>query len=525
MVIDANVFYDLHSRDTLESEDSKALLADWVQASIELVVTKELRNEIENASDEAQRRVSRAEATHYTTLPADDEAFQRLCSELRPRFPEAVTLRDEADLRQVSYAIVGGAPFFVTRDGTLIERCEPLYRSHGLTALHPAELINQLDAVEREGDYRPARIEGSRLTNALLKATELDQIVEVFKLPDERVSDFSKTLLHGLSQPKNFDVQVISDYANAPVVLGVMDRTIPNELSVPVLRRTKHSLGATMIRNFLRACLDSAATEGRLAVTVSEKGLSGGDTEILREFGFVCCGEVWAKLALRALGDLHHIADIISNLVVAPHLDSVKRAASDGIATALTLHEPGAAAAIERQLWPAKVIGCEVPTFIVSIRPEWAQHFFDVELGSQLLLGLRDDLHLGVEGVYYRSSENNNLSAPARILWYVSKGEGDGSMSIKACSQLEEVIVGKPKDLFRRFQRLGIYEWRDVFSAAKNDISNDIVAFRFRMTERFKVPVDIMTLEPLDIRGPFMSPRRISEAHFAAIYKVGCALT
>ena len=170
VVIDANVFYDLHSRDTSESEDSKALLADWVQASIELVVTKELRNEIENGPDEAQRRISRAEATHYTTLPADDEAFQKLCAELRPRFPEAVTLRDEADLRQITYAIVGGAPFFVTRDGTLIERCESLYRSHGLTVLHPAELINQLDAVEREEDYRPARIEGSRLTNTLLKA-------------------------------------------------------------------------------------------------------------------------------------------------------------------------------------------------------------------------------------------------------------------------------------------------------------------------------------------------------------------
>ena len=32
-------------------------------------------------------------------------------------------------------------------------------------------------------------------------------------------------------------------------------------------------------------------------------------------------------------------------------------------------------------------------------------------------------------------------------------------MTIKACSQLEEVVIGKPKELFRRFQRLGIYEW------------------------------------------------------------------
>jgi GNAT superfamily N-acetyltransferase/predicted nucleic acid-binding protein len=218
VVIDANVFYDLHFRETRESEDSKALLADWVQASIELVVTKELRNEIENAPNDRERRIGRVEATHYTTLNADDEAFQKFCAELRPYFPEAVTLRDEADLRQISYAIVGGAPFFVTRDSILIERCEPLYRNHGLRVLHPAELINQLDAIEREADYRPARIEGSRLTNTLVKADAIGHIVEIFRLPEERANDFSKTLLHGLSRPKTCDVQLISDCADAAVV-------------------------------------------------------------------------------------------------------------------------------------------------------------------------------------------------------------------------------------------------------------------------------------------------------------------
>jgi hypothetical protein len=133
--------------------------------------------------------------------------------------------------------------------------------------------------------------------------------------------------------------------------------------------------------------------------------------------------------------------------------------------------------------------------------------------------------HLGVEGVYYRSAENNNLTVPGRILWYVSKDTGDGSMSIKACSQLEEVVVGKPKELFRRFQRLGVYEWRDVYKAAGRDITTDIVAFRFRMTERFKKAVGMDTLEALGIRGPFMSPRKISDSQFASIYTKGYAVT
>jgi len=525
VVIDANVFYDLHTRETPESEDSKALLADWVQASIELVVTKELRNEIAKGENEERRRVNRAEATRYATLAADDSVFQKLCAELRPRFPDSVTLRDEADLRQVAYAIAGSAPFLVTRDQTLVERCESLYGSHGLMVLHPAELINHLDSVEREGDYRPARIEGSRLKNALLKAETLDAVVVDFKVPDERKGDFKKVLLHCLSQPKTMDVQVITDYSNAHVAFGVMDRLRQHILNVPVLRHGRHPMAATMLRNFLRACLAAAAAEGRGVVTVTETRLADADKDVLSEFGFTPCGDVWVKIALQAIGDLEVVRKTVTNLKLDANLELAKSTALNAISTATALREASAFAAIERQLWPAKIIEAGIPTFIVSILPQWAQHFFDADLGSQLLFGLREDLHLGVEGVYYRSTENNNLTVPGRVLWYVSKGSGDGSMTIKACSQLEEIVVGKPKELFRRFQRLGVYEWRDVYEAAGNDISTDIVAFRFRMTERFKIPVGMDTLATLGIRGPFMSPRKISDSQFVSIYTKGYALT
>lgn len=525
VVVDANVFFDLHGRDTPESEVSKALLADWVQASIELVVTKELSNEIANGPDEETRRRSRAALTGYAKLKADDAAFQQLCGELQPHLPESVTLRDEADLRQVAYAIVGGAPFFVTRDQTLIDRCETLYARHGLTVLHPSELINHLDAVERESDYRPARIEGSRLKNTLLKADALDAIVGTFKAADERENDFRKQLLHHLSQPRTAEAQVITDQANAHVLLGITQRDKPSVLAVPVLRPAKHAMASTMLRNFLRAALAAAPVEGRNVVTVLEPRLAPEHREVLREFGFIPCGDVWAKIALRASGNLAEIRRAVESLAVDAVYDAARAAALTAIAAADGLLQPQAVAAIERQLWPAKVTETDVSTFIVSIRPQWAQHFFDAELGSQLLFGLREDLHLGVEGAYYRSARNNNLTVPGRILWYVSQGDGLGSMTIKACSQLEEVVVGKPKDLFRRFQRLGVYQWQDVYAAADHNVTNDVAAFRFRMTERFAKPVGMDTLEALGIRGPFMSPRQISDAQFMAIYKHGCGLT
>ncbi len=521
VVIDANVFFDLHTRDTPESDDSKALLADWVQASIELVVTKELRNEISKGDSEECRRQNRADATRYVTLLADDVEFQKLCHELRPRFPESTTLRDDADLRQIAHAIAGGAPFLVTRDEALAERSEPLYRSHGLKVMHPAELISHLDSVEREGDYRPARIEGSRLKSARLHHDMLDSSVQNFKMPDEREGDFRKVLLHSLSQPKDIDVQAVTDQSVAGVLLGAMDRRQSGSLNVPLLRRGKHAMAPTMMRNFLRACLSAAADEGRNVVTVSESRVAETEKNILSEFGFTACEGTWVKIALRAAGSADVVRDAVAALRLDSGLEAARLNALNAIAAATALREPAAFAAVERQLWPAKLIEPGLPTFIVPIQPRWAQHFFDAELGSQLLFGLREELHLGVEGVYYRSAENNNLTVPGRVLWYVSKGSGDGSMTIKACSQLEEVVVGKPKELFRRFQRLGIYEWRDVYATAGNDVSTDIAAFRFRMTERFKTPVDLDHLESLGIRGPFMSPRKISGTQFACIYAKG----
>ena len=228
---------------------------------------------------------------------------------------------------------------------------------------------------------------------------------------------------------------------------------------------------------------------------------------------------------LKSVGDINELKTNIMNLTVGQDFAATIDDAQACLDTSVVNLDVADACEIERRFWPAKLVGVEVPTFIVAIRPKWAQHFFDADLGSQLLFGLREDLHLGVEGVYYRSAENNNLAAPGRILWYVSKGDGIGSMCIKAYSQLEEVIIGKPKDLFRRFQRLGIYEWNDVYAVANNDTDRNIVAFRFRMTERFKTPVDMKFLESIDIRGPFMSPRKITDTQFACIYSKGTTLT
>lgn len=526
VVIDANVFFDLQGRESGDSEDSKALWADWVQSSIELFVTKEIHNEIDRACDSAQRARSKAAITRFSVLNSDDCAFQAICEELRPHFPESAVLRDESDLRQIAYAIAGKAVYFVTRDQQLVERCESLYDRHGLKVLHPAELISQLDVIECESKYRPAQIAGSHLQSKAVKACDQDVIVDAFRdKSKERTASFRKVVLHCLSRPREIDARIVADRDQRPIIFGVIERVKNDQLAIPVLRAADHPLAPTLVRNFLRSALEEACRTNRTLIRVTESG--GGDVvdNALAECGFAKLSGVWTKIAIRLVGGCHLLHETVT-AAASLHADQ-SLAAAFAIPKDIseTLRTAEATAAIEFRFWPAKILGAGLPTFIIPIRSEWAEHFFDDDLASQYLFGLKDELLLGIEGAYYCSAKNSHLTAPARILWYVSKGSnGEGSMSIKACSRLEELIIGKPKELFKRFQRLGVYKWKDVFHAAKNNLDADILAFRFSMTERFLQPIDLHQLEKLGLRGPFLSPRSINDDHFSSIYSHGCAL-
>jgi hypothetical protein len=104
--------------------------------------------------------------------------------------------------------------------------------------------------------------------------------------------------------------------------------------------------------------------------------------------------------------------------------------------------------------------------------------------------------------------------------------QGDGA--VRACSRLEEVILGLPKDLFRRFRRFGIYEWRHVLETAKEDINQPIMVLRFSNTELFTRGVSLGELRGLYTEtGRHVSvqgPSRVSAQLFAQIYQRGKGL-
>ncbi len=181
---------------------------------------------------------------------------------------------------------------------------------------------------------------------------------------------------------------------------------------------------------------------------------------------------------------------------------------------------------IENYLWPIKIVDIDIPCFIVPVQPRWAMHLFEERLAGQTLLGATPEIALADENVYYRARRPRVLSAPGRILWYVSfDSRYRGSKHIRACSKVDEVSIDKPKALFKRYRRLGIYEWKHVYETAKEDINQEIMGIAFSGTELLKNPVAWSDLQIIleayqGRRSPIQSPVQISRDAFVKIYKL-----
>lgn len=181
------------------------------------------------------------------------------------------------------------------------------------------------------------------------------------------------------------------------------------------------------------------------------------------------------------------------------------------------------AAAIERSCWPKKVSGAGLPTYLVAIQPVFAEKHFDSRLAEQTLLHRELGRGLSREHVYYRAPNPGSfITAPARILWYVSGGRpGHPDGELRAVSHLAEVVIDSPTVLCRRFERLGAWTYEQVCEAA--DRKGHVMALRIVDTELFDDPLDLEALRSAcseigtTFRPPF-SPIKVDESVFELLY-------
>jgi predicted nucleic acid-binding protein/GNAT superfamily N-acetyltransferase len=535
--IDANVLYRLQdatpddSEAKTLSEEAKALQEDWLSDDISLLLTDETLNEIQRNDDPDERARRLAFAQQYERVVTEIEDVQAAECKLAEVFPPTPSESTSSDIKQLSHAVAGGAHFFITQDEDIRKRSDLIHAEFGTRILSPGELIGHIDEVLREAEYQPNRLAGSCVLTSKMRSEHIPSLFSYFGYPhlQERKRQLQSRLRSYVAQPDKYECLVSWQQDGSPLSLIVYERTNPNELLVPLLRITRSPLSATVTRQLVAQAVLVSASEGRSVTHLAQSNCEGELEQALLEIGFTQVNDGWVKINLSGacrVADLaRHLAQIGEH---SPSIRDVCKEFTDALSKAIEAGDTVTLAEIERRLWPAKIADADIPSFVVSIRPVWAQHLFDEELARQTLWGARADLAFSHENVYYRSKRNSRkIRGPGRVLWYVTYDRHHlGSKHIRAVSHLEEVVAGKPKDLFTQFKRLGIYQWNDLMRITEGDPGQEIMALRFSNTELFRSPVSLDDLRRIlretENKTPVLqSPQPVSPQSFARIYKMG----
>lgn len=528
-VIDANVFYDLQDEPNPENEESKSLLADWLQDSLSLCITDEIFNEIHRHDCANERRRRRSFVEKFTKLHSNHEKVEEVKGCIRKMFPSKLTDSDKSDLQQLAKAISADAQFFVTQDKALLDLEDEVYKEFKLTIIRPCNLIIRLDELIREIEYHPNRLAGSNIQIKLATADQEPLIIKVFQNFSQRESksDLQHQLHSYLANPRKFEVWLVvaSDQLSA---LIVYDKQTPKTLTIPLFRITQNSISITLARYLVCKTILDSLRLNRLSVNIMDKYLSDALVNALLENSFLNHDGKWKKFNLsvnESAGELANRLEVLSTEY--PKDTAILNSLSKRIIDANSSKDFAALLQIENSLRPAKIIDIEIPTFIIPIKSFWAAELFDEKLSNQTLFASRPELILSSENVYYRAKRPSILSAPARVLWYVSQAKGySGTMHVRAYSRISEVLIGKPKALFSKFRRLGVYQWKNILELANNNVETEIMAVKFDSTELFDNPLHLDDLKRIIYETEsrnlcLQSPVRISNESFIKIYRQG----
>ncbi|MDX2152747.1 MAG: GNAT family N-acetyltransferase [Bryobacteraceae bacterium] len=509
VVVDCNVFRDLHDTSTERNKEAPFLAADWVAAQVELCSVGELQVELNRIALTELREALLRHAQRYRSLAYNtarsDAVFSELMALLGHSAPNS---KQASDMRHVAMSAAADADVFLTRDEELLGRAPEIEERYGLQVMRPVELISRLNEAEQAALYQPSRFASTDIQKIRPKPEHAPALAEALHVPSQHETrdQFAAKLRHLLCDVESEVSAAVAD--GVPLFL-VAHRQVQARREIMALRCTRTALATTALRHALLLATTEVARRGGGIIVVSESLLSDEVQSVLHELGFRLGTKGWQKITLRALGDISAISQV---LVQAGHPP---------------LSPNATAKEIEAQYWPAKIIGADVDTWSVPIRSTWATALFETSFADEQLFRPKRELILSRENVYYSAAIQSGMEgATGRLLWYVSTKDPHqaGAKTIRACSRLLEVRRGSAKSVFNAYRRLGVYEWEHIREMVAGDPTKEILALRFADTELFERPFPGEQASALGIRNNFTSPVKVPESAFTAIYRHGMKL-
>lgn len=528
--LDTNILIDLQvDPSEPKHEESKAILADWLDDSIEYVVTDEVFAEIDRHPDANVRQTRRRYAYRFFCLTdTDRELTRELTRQLANAIGPGESDQDRSDRRHLVLSTLGGASFFITKDAGLLAAASDIEMSIGLNVTRPADFIARTHADLTEQSFAPIRLSGSTLGMRPYADADVEDLVRTFQAFErrERKSDLLGILRNALARPRHSDGQIVTDQ-DARLQGFLLLRLVDGETRIELLRTTSGRLSAVLARHLVWLAVQRARQQGCAVIRLTDRHVPPATEGVLGVLGFRPAAEGMAKV--NGLG-------VVSTRSLADHLRTVDPGFTDptwleetvGVLEREQSELPSQFALVsERLMWPAKLLDTALPSFIVPIQPEWAMQLFHARLAGESLFGSDPRLMLRLNNVYYRSSRPRRIEAPARILWYVTTSrERPSTRCVAATSLVEEVVCGPATEIFSRFKRYGVFEWTHVRELANDDPHGIVEAFRFGHTEPFERPVDLARIRELagrvGVQPPVLqSPLKIPTDLFSAIYREG----
>lgn len=534
-VIDTNIFLDLTEENPdRNTEDSKVLASDSLYTDTEFLLASEIYNDINRISSNQERSRRREKIGLYKVIAPSREKVNKVRSQLRKYFPSTLTPQDNSDLMHLATAIANDCHCFITRDSELLKLDPKIYNQFGIPILRPSDFMIYIDELLQASKYQPSRLSNTSIQVNNIGPGEQEIITQQFLnfQCGERKSEFRKTLRECISDIGRFQCQVLTDTdINKIVAFYVIDRETPNELRIPILRLLesssfKKSLSRHLAFRFVR----TAVSENRYFIKISDPNISASVKEALLAERFILQNESYVKCAFPLLDEARKLPNKVDEMLHSLDRESSYSFCRDIIsylARSNSNKELNSIIEVEKTFHPIKILNADIPNYIIPIQPRWAEELIDEDLASLLILGANKELTLRREMIYYRASKPGIVSAPARILWYVSESKHGrqfpNTKSIKACSVLDEVIVDKAESIYMQFRRYGIYRREDVFGISRDGLEGEIMAIRFSDTQLANKPIPYSRI--LDIlspkKPPLIAPYKIPEEAFSEFYREG----
>lgn len=505
-VLDANIVIKLRDDDPLEQV--QALKADWITKEVEFYSTKELLNEFHRDAN-IKRRNKSLEYVRRQFLPleqADSELCSLLYEEVCTFLHDEETPNNISDRNQIVEAIASETPYFITLDQAILDCSEQLLSEYGLAVMSPLEFIISIDQIENYSDYQSIRLGGVDIEYRKAKYEEFDEVKSALHNSGNRENkeEFVK-LLSKISASERCTLKIVKKKGKLLGALGY--EVTSTHLIVHLLRTDKTNLGGILFKQLVSEVIRKAKESKIQSIHIENKYLSDERLNILASVGFKPTERLWVKRLLFGLCEITVMENQFGDDYNLPE-------DSDKIYS------------LERSLYPAKAKGLDIPTYIVPIRAYWATQLFDYVSANASILGSKPELTWNRENVYYRSARQRSLVAPGRILWYLSgKDNNARNQCVIACSYLDDVDIGKPKELYSKYKRLGVYEWKHLYELAGESIDTEVMALCFSDTEVFTNPLPLSTVQRLlKKKATFQSPLRVSNTIFETVYSIANGL-